>query len=127
MALTGRMSRQWSRVWYTRERGDTVTIEPTADVIHPYVESRPDVQGGRPVIKGSRFPVSSIVLNHRRGLSVEEILREFPWLRPAEVYDALSYSYDHRDQIDQEIATLTDLNAAMRTYPPTLRPAHGGD
>lgn len=78
-------------------------------IVHPYVERRSGVQGGRPVIKGSRFPVSSIVQNYRRGLSVEEILFEFPHLKPAEVHDALSYYYDHRTEIDQEIAELADL------------------
>ncbi len=99
-----------------------MTAEHVADVIHPYVERRPDVQGGRPVIKGSRFPVGSIVQNHRRGLSVDEILDIFPWLRPEEVHDALSYYYDHRAQIEEEIATLNDVEAAMRKCPPTLLP-----
>lgn len=87
---------------------------------HPYVEQRPDVQGGRPVIKGGRFPVSSIVQDYRRGWSVEEILREFPQLRPSEVHDALSYYYDHQAEIDREIAELMDLDAAIQKYPPTL-------
>jgi uncharacterized protein (DUF433 family) len=105
-----------------------MTAEPTAEVVHPYIERRPGVQGGRPVIKGSRFPVSSIVQNYRRGLSVDDILREFPWLRPEEVHDALSYYYDHRSQIDDEIAVLVDIDSVMRRYPPTLRPAkHDGD
>lgn len=95
-----------------------------SEVVHPYVERRLGVQGGRPVIKGSRFPVSSIVQDYRRGLSVEEILRDFPSLRPAEVYDALSYYDDHRTEIDQEIVELTDLDAVMRKYPPTLLPPH---
>ena len=98
----------------------------SAEVIHPYVECRPDVQGGRPIIKNSRFPVSSIVQNYRRGLSVEEILHEFPQLNPAEVHDALSYYYDHRAEIDQEIAELTDLNKIMQQYPPTLCPPDRG-
>jgi uncharacterized protein (DUF433 family) len=78
---------------------------------HPYVEQRPDVQGGRPVIRGSRFPVSSIVQNHRRGLSVDEILQEFPHLQPAEVYDALSFYYDHQTDIDQELDELASRSA----------------
>jgi uncharacterized protein (DUF433 family) len=105
-----------------------VAAEPMTDVIHPYVERRPGVQGGRPVIKGSRFPISSIVQNHRRGLSADEIIDIFPWLRPEEVYDALSYYYDHRTQTDEEIAALTDVEAAMRRHPPTfLPPRHDGD
>jgi len=102
-------------------------VQPTPpEVIHPYIERRPGVQGGRAVIKGSRFPVSSIVQNYRRGMSVEEILFEFPHLKPAEVHDALSYYYDHRAEIDQEIRELTDLAAAMQKYPPTLLPPRDG-
>jgi uncharacterized protein (DUF433 family) len=97
------------------------------EVLHPYVERRAGVQGGRAVIKGSRFPVSSIVLNHRRGLSVDEILREFPDLQPAEVYDALSYYHDHQAEMEAEIAGLNDLAAAQRRYPPTLKPPGGGN
>ncbi len=105
-----------------------MSTESAAEVVHPYVERRPGVQGGRPVIKGSRFPVSSIVQNHRRGLTADEIIDVFPWLRPAEVYDALSYYYDHRGQIDQEIVELTDVEAAMRKHPATLLSARdGGD
>jgi uncharacterized protein (DUF433 family) len=91
-------------------------------VTHPYVTREPGVQGGRPVIKATRFPVSSIVQNHRRGLSVDEILREFPHLTPAQVYDALSYYYDHQEAVDREIAELRDIEAAQRQYPPTLQP-----
>jgi uncharacterized protein (DUF433 family) len=98
----------------------------SAEVLHPYVECRHGVHGGRPVIKGSRFPVSSIVQNHRRGLSVDEILQEFPHLTPAEVHDALSYYYDHRAAMDREINELTDVAAAMRQHPPTIRPPTDG-
>lgn len=100
-------------------------LSAAPEVNHPYVERRPGVQGGRAVIKGSRFPVSSIVQNYRHGLTVEEILREFPQLRPAEVYDALSYYHDHREQVEQEIAELTDEAGAKRSYPPTLHPRDG--
>ena len=96
------------------------------DTGHPHVERRPQVQGGRPVIRGSRLPVSSIIQDYRRGLSVEELLREFPSLRPAEIHDALSYYYDHQAELDQEIAELTNLDAAMQQYPPTIRPSDDG-
>jgi uncharacterized protein (DUF433 family) len=62
------------------------------------------------------------VQNHRRGLTVDEILREFPHLTPAQVYDALSYYYDHQDELDQEITELRDVQAAQQRHPPTLRP-----
>ena len=96
------------------------------DTGHPHVERRPQVQGGRPVIRGSRFPVSSIIQDYRRGLSVEELLREFPSLKPAEIHAALSYYYDHQAELDQEITELTNLDAAMQQYPPTIRPSDDG-
>jgi uncharacterized protein (DUF433 family) len=76
--------------------------------------------GGRAVIWGTRFPISSIVQNHRRGMSADEILREFPHLTPAQVYDALSYYYDQQSEIDREIAELRDIEAAPQRRPPTL-------
>ena len=96
----------------------------SSEVLHPYVERRPQVQGGRPVIKRSRFPVSSIVQSYRRGLSVEDILHEFSHLHPAEVHDALSYYHDHCAEIDQEIAELTDLQQVMQQHHPTMPPAN---
>src|SRR5712691_6438614 len=93
-----------------------------SELVHPYVERRPGVQGGRPVIKGSRFPVSSIVQNYHRGLSVEEILWDFPHLTPAEVHGALAFYYEHREEIDKEITELTDIETIMKKYPPTLLP-----
>ena len=88
---------------------------------HPYVERKKRVCGGRPVIRATRFPVSSIVWNHKLGLTVEEILREFPQLTPAQVYDALSYYYDHRAEIEDEIRQAHDLKTWMMKYPPTLK------
>ena len=102
------------------------TAEPI-EVAHPHIERRPGVQGGRPVIKGTRFRVSSIVQNHRRGLSADEMLREFPHLSPAQLYDALSFYYDHRTQVDREIAELTDPQQAARDHPPTLQPSDDAD
>jgi uncharacterized protein (DUF433 family) len=101
----------------------TAFIE-SAIIQHPHVECREGVQGGCPVIKGTRFPVTSIVQNYRRGLSVEEILREFPHLNAAQVHDALSYYHDHQGQIDRRLAELTNLAQAMTRHPPTKRPAN---
>jgi uncharacterized protein (DUF433 family) len=80
---------------------------------HPYIERRRGVCGGRPVLKGSRFPVSSIIINDKRGLTPEAILHEFPDLLPAAVYDALSYYCDHREEVEQEIEDLRQLSRAL--------------
>ena len=95
-----------------------------SQVTHPHIERRRDIQGGRPIIKGTCFPVTSIVQNYRRGLSIEEILHQFPHLSPAQVHDALSYYYDHRGEMDRDIAALTDVARAAKQFAPTLRPNH---
>ena len=97
----------------------------TTKTNHPYVERKKRVCGGRPVIRGTRFPVSSIVWNHKLGFTIEEMLREFPHLTPAQVYDALSYYYDHQRDIEDEIRQAHDLETWIKKYPPTLKVKHG--
>jgi len=73
---------------------------------HPYIERKRGVCGGRPVIKGTRFPVSSVAIHYCRGLTAEDILRDFPQLTPTQVYGALAYYFDHQKEIDAEIEQL---------------------
>lgn len=68
---------------------------------YPYIESVPDVLGGEPVIKGTRTPVRAIVEHWKFGDPPEEILSHLPHLRLAEIFDALSYYDDHREEIEQ--------------------------
>ena len=91
------------------------------------MECRSGVHDGSPVIKGTRFPVTSIAQNYRRGLSADEILREFPSLSAAQVYDALSYYHDHREQIDEALERLSNVEAAAQQFPPTLCPDDDAD
>ena len=68
-----------------------------------YVTRVSGVCGGRPIIKGTRTPVKAIVGYYKLGLTVEEILEGLPHLTPAQVYEALSYYYDHQAEIEQDI------------------------
>jgi len=72
-------------------------------VEHAYIERVQGIQGGRPVIKGTRTPVRSIVMYHRMGVTPEEIQIKLPHLNLAQIYDALSYYYDFKDEIDHDI------------------------
>lgn len=80
---------------------------------HPYVEHKKNICGGRPVIKATRFPVSSVVIAYQRGLPAEEILQEFPQLTPAQVYGALAYYFDHQNEINAEIEQLRHAEHLM--------------
>ena len=78
--------------------------ESAEKIDHPYIVSREDYSGGSPVIKGTKFPVRSVV-NYvlRQGISPEELVGEFSHLTLAQVYDALSYYYDHKESVDQDL------------------------
>lgn len=69
-----------------------------------YITQTLEVCGGRPAIKGTRTPVQTIVGYYKLGLSVEEILEGLPHLTPAQIHEALSYYYDHVDEIERDIA-----------------------
>jgi len=97
---------------------------PGSIIYHPYIERRRGVCGGRPVLKGSRFPVTSIVLNYKRGLTPDEILQEFPDLPPAAVYDALSYYFEYQEELEQDIAELRWLSQEMEQSAAYRLPYH---
>jgi uncharacterized protein (DUF433 family) len=70
-----------------------------------YVTQVPGTCGGRPIIRGTRTSVKSLVGYYKLGLSVEEMLEELPHLTPAQIHEALSYYHDHSSEIEQDIET----------------------
>ncbi|NWF98854.1 MAG: DUF433 domain-containing protein [Nitrospirae bacterium] len=72
-------------------------------ILHPYITFRDDIGGGKPIIKGTRTRVSNIIAYYKLGYSPEELDREFPHLTLSKIYDALSYYYEHQNEIDKEI------------------------
>jgi hypothetical protein len=56
------------------------------------------------------------------GWSAEEIIRQYPYLTPAEVHAALAYYFDHREEIDGELAAeLAELDRMAQQPPSPLR------
>jgi len=51
----------------------------------------PAIQGGRPVIKGTRMPVEIVVGSLAGGMSLEEVCDEY-YLTPEQVRAALGYA-----------------------------------
>lgn len=79
-------------------------------VLHPHIVSDPHTCGGSPRIEGTRITVRAIVICVlHQGMSPEEVLAHYPHLNLAALYDALSYYYDNRNEIDDEIT----INAAL--------------
>jgi len=59
------------------------------------VEMKPAVQGGAPVLRGTRMPVDAIVDNFDYGVSVTEIAEQFE-LTPEVVAAVVDYAESHR-------------------------------
>ena len=78
----------------------------TSTLSYRYIVKTRGVAGGRPRIKGSRIGVHTLVGLLNNGETVDSLCgsRIFPELRPAQVYEALSYYEDHRGEIDVLIA-----------------------
>ena len=69
-----------------------------------HIEITPGVCGGKPRIAGHRIRVQDIVIWHEMmGLSADEIVYHHPSIGLADVYAALSYYYDHLEEIRQDI------------------------
>ena len=74
---------------------------------HPHIVVVPGVCGGRPVIDGTRISVDFVAELHQLGEEASDIAATYPHLSLAAVHDALSYYYDHQQEIDQYLADNT--------------------
>lgn len=58
----------------------------------PYIVSNPEVCGGEPVIAGTRVTLRTVLASLADGMSVEEILADFPSLSRESVKAVLAFA-----------------------------------
>ncbi|MFN8443408.1 MAG: DUF433 domain-containing protein [Caldilineaceae bacterium] len=58
----------------------------------------PQVCFGKPCIRGMRIPVTSILAYLSNGMSINEILQEWPELEIQDIYQALGYAASAMDE-----------------------------
>jgi len=76
-----------------------------AEVIREHIEIVDGPSGPNARIAGHRIRVHDVVVWHEKlGMSPDEIVHDYPTITLADVYAALAYYWDHRDEIDQAIA-----------------------
>jgi uncharacterized protein (DUF433 family) len=56
------------------------------------ITSDPNILGGKACIRGMRISVSLIVNLIANGMSIEEIIQEYPDLEPGDIQQALRYA-----------------------------------
>ena len=62
---------------------------------------RPEVFGGKPIIRGMRFAVEHVLAKLAAGDTVETLLDQYPILEPDDIQACLLYAY--RSVADEEI------------------------
>lgn len=57
-----------------------------------YITHDPSIMGGKPCLRGLRVTVGTVIGLVVRGCSHEEVLRLYPYLIEADIWEALSYA-----------------------------------
>jgi uncharacterized protein (DUF433 family) len=91
----------------------------TTDTLTQHIVATPSVLGGKPHISGHRISVQDVAIWHERmGKSVDEIATEYG-LTLGEVYAALSYYHDHREEVEASIRSGAALVEEMKQRHPS--------
>ncbi len=84
-------------------------------IITEHIEIAEGAGGPKARIIGHQIRVQDIAIWHvKLGESVDQILEAFPQLTHGDVYAALAYYWDHRDEIEQKIADDEAFVAKMK-------------
>lgn len=90
-------------------------------VISQHIEITPGICGGKPRIAGHRIKVQDIVIWHERmGMSPDEIIYHHPSITLGDVYAALTYYHDHREEIRKQIEEGEDFAKQLQGNKPSL-------
>ncbi len=89
-----------------------------------HIEKTPGICGGRACIAGHRIRVQDIVVWHEmRGYSPDEIVDMFPGITLADVYAALVYYFDNRQEIEEEFKKADERAESVKANIPSKIPA----
>ncbi|MEH2093464.1 DUF433 domain-containing protein [Nostoc sp.] len=64
------------------------------------ITCNPEVMGGKPCIRGMRVTVGTIVGLMASGNSNSDILKAYPYLEEADIYEALAYAAWRAEEIE---------------------------
>jgi uncharacterized protein (DUF433 family) len=91
--------------------------EPATEAIDAvgHIVRTPGVMSGRPRIAGSRIRVVDVAGWHLQGgMSLDEMLDEFPGVTAADLHAAMAYYYDHKSEIEADEAADDELLEQLR-------------
>lgn len=89
-----------------------------------HVAKIPGVCGGKACVAGTRVRVMDVVIWHERlGWSADQIVSEIPNLTLSDVYAALAYYFDHREEIEEDIRLNDEIAGRLHVQQPSKLPA----
>lgn len=96
------------------------------NVTAAHITQTPGVCGGKPCIAGRRIRVQDVYVWHETvGMSAEAIASEYN-LSLAQVYAALTFAYEHLDEILADIQASEDnVESFKRDYPDKVKKLPG--
>ena len=87
----------------------------------PKIVKNKEVCNGRPAISGTRIKVSQIAIEFEHmGMSPDDIVQAHPHLNLSQVHAALSYYYQHADEIRGEISENKNFVQMLKKTGPKL-------
>jgi uncharacterized protein (DUF433 family) len=92
------------------------------NVTAAHITQTPGVCGGKPCIAGRRIRVQDVYVWHETlGMSADEIANQYN-LSQAQVYAALTFAFEHLDQIQSDIeASEENVESFKRDYPDKVK------
>jgi uncharacterized protein (DUF433 family) len=63
--------------------------------MHERIETNPNIMGGKPVVRGTRVPVETILRKLGAGMPDSEILADHPHLKVEDIRAAQAYAADY--------------------------------
>lgn len=91
---------------------------PIVLVPHPHVRVDAKVLGGSPHVADTRIPVRRLYAFYKNGARVETILKRYPQLSPAKVFDALAFALDNLEVIEADIEVERQMLERTGARPP---------
>jgi len=74
------------------------------EAAYRYLTRKPGIRSGNTIVGNTRIGVHDVVGLVVNGAGVDDVIRSFPELTRAQVYQCLAYYEDHREEIDWLVA-----------------------
>lgn len=76
---------------------------PIVLIPHPHVRVDANVLGGSPYVVGTRVPVRRLWGFYRNGATVDTLIKRYPQLGAAKVFDALAFAWDNPEVMEADL------------------------